>query len=244
MASERADAAVAARAIVAARYPDCDVALLAGSVVRGEATATSDLDLLVVTRQPGAPYRESFTAEGWPVEAFVHTVASWHDFVAADIARRRPSLAQMAAEGIVLRDRDGLAEQLREEAQALLRAGPPELTASELEDRRYGVSDLLGDFIGETSPDGGLFAAQLLAAEAADFVLACAGQWSGKGKSLWRALLRYDAEAALRLAEALREYACGGRKDALVAWVDGGLSPIGGRLFEGYRRRKVETQGA
>ncbi len=244
MASERADAAVAARVIVAARYPDCDVALLAGSVVRGEATATSDLDILVVTRQPGTPYRESFAAEGWPVEAFVHTIASWREFVAADIARRRPSLAQMAAEGIMLRDCDGLADQLRAEARAVLEAGPPELTAGELEDCRYGLTDLLGDFTGETTYEGGLFAAQVLAAEAADFVLACHRRWTGRGKSLWRAIARYDADSAQRLAAALREYACEGRKDVLVEWVDGALAPVGGRLFEGYRRRKEETPDA
>ena len=241
MASERERTAVtAARAIVAARYPDCDVALLAGSVVRGEATHTSDLDLLILTRQPGAPYRESFAAHGWPVEAFVHTLASWREFVAADIARRRPSLAQMAAEGVVLRDLDGLAEQFKTEALALLEAGPPTLAAGEMEDRRYGPTDLLGDFIGETSYEGGLFAAQLLAAEAADFVLAYHRRWTGRGKSLWRALERYDAKAAQRLAAALREYACEGRKAAVVAWVDAALAPAGGRLFEGYLRRKEE----
>lgn len=38
MASAREHALTAARAIVAARYPDCDIALLTGSVVCGEET--------------------------------------------------------------------------------------------------------------------------------------------------------------------------------------------------------------
>ena len=54
------------------RYPNSDIIFLAGSVARGEGTATSDLDLVVVFQQLPAAYRESFQFEGWPVEAFVH----------------------------------------------------------------------------------------------------------------------------------------------------------------------------
>ena len=238
---EREDALTAARAIVAARYPDCDVALLAGSVVRGEATPTSDLDLWMLTQRPEAPFRESFVAHGWPVEAFANSPRSWRRFIADETRERRPATAQMIAEGIVLRDRDGLAEALQAEARAVLEAGPPALTTSELEDRRYGLSDLLDDFEGAASLGEGLFVAQRLAEEAAGFVLAVAGRWAGKGKGLWRALARYDAEGAQRLAAALQAYAREQRKDALVAWVDAALEPTGGRLFEGYRREKDDV---
>jgi hypothetical protein len=37
---------------------------------------------------------------------------------------------------------------------------------------------------------------------------------------------------------AIHDYACDRRRDALVAWVDAALAPVGGRLFEGYSRRK------
>lgn len=245
MASERERTAVAAaRTIVAARYPDCNVALLAGSVVRGEATVTSDLDLWMLTRRPEAPFRESFVFAGWPVEAFCNSDRSWRRFIEEETRERRPATAQMIAEGVVLRDRDGLAERIKAEARAVLEAGPPALTVEEVEDFRYGLSDLLDDFTGAATLGEGLFVAQRLAAEAAELVLAGAGRWAGKGKSLWRALARYDAEAAERLVEALREYAGEGRKEALMAWVDTALAPVGGRLFEGYRRHKEEAPDA
>jgi len=48
------------------------VLLLAGSIVRGEGTPHSDLDLVVIfDRLPNA-YRESFYFGDLPVEAFVH----------------------------------------------------------------------------------------------------------------------------------------------------------------------------
>ena len=51
------------------RYGAADSLLLAGSVVRGEETATSDLDLVVLYPQIEQSYRESFHQDGWPIEA-------------------------------------------------------------------------------------------------------------------------------------------------------------------------------
>jgi DHA1 family tetracycline resistance protein-like MFS transporter len=48
---KKLDAIEAATNFVAQTFPTCDAAFLAGSVVRGEATATSDLDIVIVTRE-------------------------------------------------------------------------------------------------------------------------------------------------------------------------------------------------
>jgi len=63
---------VATSEIVAERYGDAAVVFLAGSIMRGEDTDTSDLDLVVVNERIDAAFRESFRYAGWPVEAFVH----------------------------------------------------------------------------------------------------------------------------------------------------------------------------
>ena len=97
------DALDAARVIVAARYDGCDVALLAGSVVRGWRRRPRTLILWWWMRL-AAPDRESFVAHGWPVEAFVNTLESYRRFFASDAERRTPSLPAMCAEGIVLCD--------------------------------------------------------------------------------------------------------------------------------------------
>jgi DNA-binding beta-propeller fold protein YncE len=51
-------------------FADAQVILLAGSVIRGEGTRSSDIDIVVIHKKLSAPY--SFVYEGWPVEAFVH----------------------------------------------------------------------------------------------------------------------------------------------------------------------------
>lgn len=66
----------AAHAFVAHRFPNCSAAFLAGSVVRGEATSTSDLDIVIVGDDIRAPYRESFHELSWPIETFVHTTVA------------------------------------------------------------------------------------------------------------------------------------------------------------------------
>lgn len=62
-----------ARRLVTERFPDARAAWLGGSVARGQATLTSDLDVTVLLGRPPAPYRESLTYAGWPVEIFAHT---------------------------------------------------------------------------------------------------------------------------------------------------------------------------
>jgi hypothetical protein len=75
-------------------------------------TPTSDLDIVVIADLP-APYRESMTWRNWPAELFVHrpdTIGTWF---AKDIARRRPTLARMCTDGVVLADADGTAATVR-----------------------------------------------------------------------------------------------------------------------------------
>ncbi len=50
--------------VLAARYPDADAALLTGSNARGDATAGSDLDLIVLYAKLPRSRRESFMFEG------------------------------------------------------------------------------------------------------------------------------------------------------------------------------------
>jgi hypothetical protein len=226
------DARAAVTALVDERFPACRAAFLAGSVVRGEATATSDLDLVVIT--DGTPYRASFHAFGWPVEAFVHTPTSYAEFFAHDAARRRPSLPMMCSEGLVLRNRDGLADHIKAVATALLAQGPAPLTPAEIRDLRYRLTDVLDDLIGsEDHAETLLVAAQVVAA-AVDLVLGCHRQWTGHGKWLLRALRRFDRQLGTRLADALLRLQREGSKAPLVQFAEEALAPVGGRLFDGY----------
>ena len=74
---------------------------LAGSIVRGESTPFSDLDLVVIFDKLPAAYRESFYFQGFPIEAFVHDPETLNYFLyEIDRPSGIPSLAQMIVEGI------------------------------------------------------------------------------------------------------------------------------------------------
>ncbi len=127
----RAVAVAAAEAALAARYPAARFGLAAGSIMRGEGTTGSDIDLVVVFDQLDAAWRESFIVDGFPVEAFVHDGETLNWFSDADIATGRPAIVQMVAEGVGIgRDRQG-AQDAQSRAAALLALGPSRLRGRE-----------------------------------------------------------------------------------------------------------------
>ncbi|TKH24894.1 nucleotidyltransferase domain-containing protein, partial [Bacillus cereus] len=113
----------AAQNIITLQFPNCDVALLGGSVARGEATKTSDLDIVIVDQSLTSCYRESFYSNGWPVEVFVHNFETYKTFFKMDCDRGRPSLPQLVSEGIALKGEQEIVEKLKKEANDLLHKG-------------------------------------------------------------------------------------------------------------------------
>lgn len=93
-------------------FPNCNGALLAGSVIRGEATETSDLDIVIFDETFPSSYRETFIEFEWPIEVFVHNGSSYKSFFDSDRERAQPSLPRMVSEGIILRD-DGIIEAIK-----------------------------------------------------------------------------------------------------------------------------------
>lgn len=228
------EAITAAQSFLEAHFADSYTAFLAGSVVRGEATSTSDLDIVIITGRESAPYRQSFVWKEWPVEAFVHNRQSYLDFFESDRREYEPTLQRMCLEGIVLRDHDGLAAQIKAEAKRQIDTGPDPLTPEATERLRYTVTDLLDDLLGSTRSDESLLIANDLAVASARLVLLHNRRWIGTGKWLVRALRDFDPALATRLASSLRQFYVEGQKETLIAFAEAALEPVGGRLFEGY----------
>lgn len=217
------------------RFPDARAAIVGGSVIRGEGTPTSDLDLVIVVEGGEAPYRRSDRYQGWPIESFVHTEESYPRYF--DIERGRPSLAVMIVEGVVLRNVEGLADRVKATAQAALDAGPEPLSEERLQDWRYSLTDLLDDFLGCDRREEGIFIANNLAVESADLLLLLHRSWRGDGKWVPRALARHDPQAAHRLVAALDAYYRNGEKEPLVQFAETVLTEAGGKLWEGYYQK-------
>jgi hypothetical protein len=236
---DRPDPVSAAAAFVAARFPAATAAFLGGSVLTEHRTPTSDLDVVVLLDGPSerdpAPYRETFEHEGWTVEAFVHTRASLEEFWRRDAERRVCSLLRMCAESEVLVDVAGAAAQVRSAASAGLAAGPPPMTQAEVDAARYALTDLLDDLAGCDDGQELVFIAGRVLDGVAALALGAAGQWSGGGKALARALADVEPDLLERLVDGHRHVVLYGDTAVLHRAAVDVLMRVGGALMVGYR---------
>ncbi|HEX9553764.1 MAG TPA: hypothetical protein VF983_11215 [Streptosporangiaceae bacterium] len=152
------------------------------------------------------------------------------DWFAKDRARRRPTLARMCADGVILTDADGTATVVRDQARAVLAAGSPPLERSELDRRRYGLTDLLDDLAGSSDPGETALICWYVLRETAELALLIRGSWLGSGKWLLRELRAAEPALAEELIEARDDPA------RLASLTDGVLARAGGRLWAGYHQ--------
>lgn len=227
---------IVARRLVAAQFPEALAAWLGGSVFRGEATATSDLDITVLVAA-GPAHRRSFSFADWPVEVFVHDPSSLRHFMGKDIERRQPSTQRLIGESEVLVDVDGSALRWQTEALATIEAGPAALSVRELEGARYGLTDLIDDLTGQPTGPAAAAIATLLWERTLQLFLTGARRWTGTGKGLVREV---GEPLATRSVTALRG-ALDGYPEPLIAIADEVLAAHGGRLWDGYQQDAAES---
>lgn len=230
---KRMPAKEAAELFIQKHFPTCQGALLAGSVVRGEETETSDLDIIVFNQHLDSAYRESLIEYDWLIEVFVHNLSSYKEYFASDCERARPSLPRMVSEGIVLQD-DGIIMAIKNEAKLLLDKGPLEWSEDIVRMKRYFITDSLDDFIGSSNRAEELFIANTLAELVSEFVLRTNGNWIGASKWIVRSLKQYDEQFAEDFITAFDLYYKTSDKQKVIHLVDHVLQPYGGRLFNGF----------
>ena len=224
------------REIFERKYPDASVIFLAGSIVRGESTPFSDLDLVVIFDKLPAAYRESFSFQGFPIEAFVHDPETLNYFI-CDVDRPSgiPSLAQMILEGIEVPMPNDLSRCLKQLATSVMQLGPPGLKEEEIRKLRYDLTNLVDDIRQPRSRDELVASGTELYAALADYYLRTNMHWSAKGKSIPRILRQANADLCLRYAASFDELFAHGRPESAVALVEEILRPRGGFLFDGHR---------
>jgi hypothetical protein len=223
-----------AKQFIEDKFSDCIFALVAGSVVSGESTSTSDLDIFIIRPNLEKAYRESFFKYGWPIEAFVHNLNSYKDFFHNDVKRRRPSLPKMCSEGIVIRDLDNMESTIKDLANKLLNNGPAPFSNEELTNQRYAITDLLDDLIGANKFEEQMFIIHELSEKICNFVLVNRGQWMGRGKWIPRLIRKLDEEFYNDIMISLEQFYRFKDKEPFIDVVLGELGKYGGRLFEGY----------
>ena len=225
-----------ANSIHADRYKDAAAIFAAGSIVRGEGTPFSDLDLVVVYAQLPHAYRESFRSGGYPVEAFVHDPATLeHFFLEIDRPSGVPTLPQMVMEGIEIPGPTEMSRDLKRRAAAVIEAGPPALDSESERRMRYFVSDLLDDLRAPRSRDELIGTGARLYERLADYHLRRRGLWSARGKAIPRVLRQTDAALCTVFCESFGELFGRGDPRPVIRLTEDLLKESGGPLFEGFR---------
>ncbi len=203
--------------------------------MRGEGSAASDIDLVVVHPFLPQAYRESFIFQGIPVEAFVHDPETLSWFLEQDRETGSPALIGMLMEGAWIGPRQDTARDLKGRAKQIFADGPPPLTADALERLRYAITDKLDDL----DPDRCL--AERIAIGAAlypllvELALRGNGRWSGSGKSSARLLSQMDVALSVRFETAFLSLYNGSDTSLVKQLADEVMVHHGGRLFSGYR---------
>jgi predicted nucleotidyltransferase len=226
-----------ARRIVEAKFRSAEVAFCAGSIVRGEGTATSDLDLVLVFGKVDQAWRESFVFERWPVEAFVHDPATLdYFFREVDAKSGIPSLPQMVLEGLVVWGTTAEANKYSAAAKQIMESGPQPLAPEEIRDRIYGIGDLANDLAAPKSREEAIAIGAQLYGALGDFALRSKGLWSGEGKQLVRALERQAPQLKSEFTAAFERLLSKGDSRGVLELAEKLIVPFGGSNFDGFRR--------
>lgn len=142
----RPDFLTAAKNALKKHHPKALCAFVAGPMLRGEATAASDIDIIVLYDDAFQNiHRDSVIEDGWPIEFFVHNTKANDFFIEKDRQSGRCLTAHMLVTGLVLPHENALSQERRVTAQKVIDLGPPPLTDMQIEDRRYFITDSIDD---------------------------------------------------------------------------------------------------
>jgi predicted nucleotidyltransferase len=226
-----------AKKVIAQHHPHALAAFVAGSIVRGEQTSTSDIDLLVIYGDDfDDVHRASIIFDEWPVEMFVQNTKANAYFMNKDKDRGIPTMPTIVYEGIDIKGSPSFIAERKRKAKEILDAGPPAL--KDTETSRYMLTGLLDDIIGAAEKKVSLLGSlSMLYQELGDFYLRAHGKWSGRGKSLTRVLNKTFPELAARYETAFADAFSGKGIDGVLGIADEMLLPFGGRCFAGLRQK-------
>jgi predicted nucleotidyltransferase len=218
------------------KYPDADVIFLAGSLLRGEGTPYSDLDLVVIFKRLTHSWRESFYFQGYPVEAFVHDPETFNYFI-SEFGRPsgRSAMAHMVVEGVEIPGPTEISRSIKRIASDLIAAGPPELSDEDERKLRYSITNLIDDIRQPRSKEELVASGTELYGALADYYFRANGLWSAVNKSIPRKLSRTDPELYAQFREGFEELFAVGRSDKVITLAEEILKRHGGLLFDGYK---------
>lgn len=219
---------------LSAHFPATTIAVIGGSTSRGERTASSDIDLLLIGRDIFDDDRLGMAAtyafEGEVFEVFAYTPDGFEQWARRSVAQHRPVIVHMLVEGAPVRTGAGF--DLLRETWARVLADGPVVDPHELDLLRYHVTDVLDDLRDATDALERHVIAATLFETTAQLMLLAERCWLGTGKYLPRRLRALDAERVESLSAPLLR----GDISAFADAVERELDRAGGRLQTGFQR--------
>lgn len=221
-----------AQKILNEKFPDCRAMFLAGSVIRGEATEFSDLDIVVVYDRLDTAWRDAFYFDTWPVEVFVHDPETLNYFYENfDISAGIPSLSNMVVEGKEIPGRSEFSQSLKQVALKVIDRGPVPWTKNEIDRGRYFITDICDDLRQPRNEQEMMASAFQLYDVLTNFYFRSKNQWSAKGKSIPKKWLKEAPELGKEFTDAFDDALIAKEASTLITFSEKILSPYGGWLF-------------
>ena len=215
---------------------------LAGSLIRGEGTSTSDLDLVVLFEKIPRAYRESFIHDRWPVEAFVHDPQTLEYFFReVDRPSGFPSLPTMVTEVMEIPEVSEFSDSMKRMAATVLDEGPPKWSEKDLSNSRYAITDLIEDLRDPRSTQELHATATLLYSTLANHYFRSRRVWSAKGKAIPRRLNALDIGLAGKFLNSFEKLFSENYTTSVIKLTKEILEPDGGFLFEGHKLEAPES---
>lgn len=175
--------------------------LVAGTIIRGEGHANSDLDFAVVHEHPWRQ-RVQRIVHGVPVEIFINPVSGFERSFQREIVSGAPAMLGILSSGIPLQDDQGLLGPLIAEAKRLFASGPS-ISDQALTALRYNTvskfEDAVDLAIDDPDRSHAFVVEALLLAARLRFLQD--GRWQPREKDLFTHLAAIDPP----LGEALRQ---------------------------------------
>ncbi|MGH6956633.1 MAG: hypothetical protein ACREEW_08230 [Caulobacteraceae bacterium] len=233
MLSARQTVALAER-VLCERYPRARCGFAAGSLIRGDGTEGSDLDLIVLFATLPNASRRSFKFDGTAIEAFIHDPETLAWALKEDRRVGRPAMINMIAECRLVGPELEEGRRWRTRAKALLRTGPGPLSDERRDQLRYHVGDRIEDLRDPRTSAETIALGVSLFDPLAELALRSRGAWSANGKWIPKRLAALDPDLADAFSSAFEALFARHDPTAVIALAEAVSAPVGGLLFEGY----------
>lgn len=217
------------------KFPKADSAFVSGSIIRGEGTAHSDLDIIILFPKIANAFRESFIYESVPIEAFIHTPETIHWFVDDEKKNGGAYLAHMISTGKIISKQTPLSREMLRYANSVLKSGPDTISNEALLKLKYSITDLVDDLRDQRPQQEKIACAIRLYPLLAEAILRNSGEWLAHGKWIPRKLKIANPEIAKKFDAAFDDLFIKQSANKLIKLSEEILKPFGGFYWQGWR---------